>query len=337
MRANACRRTPGQTEKPASANPLETLHVRSRQRAPATERKFASPIACPAVRPDPRGIAIPAFVQSLHATTPIMNATLLPARAWNRRDLFLEITKREVSGRYSGAHLGIVWSFFNPLLMLSVYTLAFRDLLGMRWPNVDTRGEFSLMIFCGMIVHSLLVECLTGAPMCIVKNTNLVKKVVFPLAILPCVTVASALFHAVLSVLVLILFVLVTQHSLSPTILYLPLVYLPYAIFLCGVSWFMASLGVFMRDVAQISGVIGSMFMFLSPVFYPATSLKESYRGWIAYNPLTLIIEQTRGLVMFDQTPAWRALGVYTLIALAVMWFGYWWFQRTRDGFADVL
>ncbi len=251
--------------------------------------------------------------------------------------MFLEFTKREVSGRYSGSHLGLLWSFFNPLLMLGVYTLAFHEFLGMRWPHTDRRAEFSLMIFCGMIAHSLLAECLTRAPMCIVGNTNLVKKVVFPLAILPCVTVASALFHAVLSILVLALFVLVSQHALSATILYLPIVYVPYALLLCGISWFMASLGVFMRDIAQVSGVIAAVFMFLSPVFYPATSLKESYRGWLAYNPLTLVIEQTRDLVMFGRAPNWHALGVYTLAALVVMAFGYWWFQRTRDGFADVL
>lgn len=266
-----------------------------------------------------------------------MTSTLLLARAWNRRDLFLEFTKRSIVGRYSGAHLGVIWSFFNPLLMLAVYTLAFREFLGMRWPNADTRGEFSLMIFCGMIVHSLLVECLTNAPTCIVGNANLVKKVVFPLAILPCVTVASALFHAALSVLVLLLFVYATQHSLSATVLYLPLIFLPYSLLLCGISWFMASLGVFVRDVTQVAGVIATMFMFLSPVFYPATSLKESYRGVMAYNPLTLIIEQTRSLVMFGQPPAWQALAMYTLVALVVMAFGYWWFQRTRDGFADVL
>lgn len=266
-----------------------------------------------------------------------MASSLLVSRAWNRRELFLEFTKRAIAGRYSGAHLGVVWSFINPLLMLAVYTLAFREFLGMRWPNADTRGEFSLMIFCGMIVHSLLLECLISSPTCIVGNTNLVKKVVFPLAMLPVVTVASALFHAALSTLVLILFVFATQHTLSPTILYLPLVYLPYALFLCGLSWFLASLGVFVRDIVQISGVIGSMLMFLSPVFYPASSLRESYRGIIAYNPLTLIIEQTRSLVMFGQSPDWSSLGIYTLAALAVMTFGYWWFQRTRDGFADVL
>ena len=119
--------------------------------------------------------------------------------------------------------------------------------------------------------------------------------------------------------------------------LYLPLLYAPYVLLLCGVSWLMASLGVFIRDVTQVAGVISAMLMFLSPVFYPASSLKEPYRDWIALNPLTTMIEQTRQLVLFGQPPDWHALGLYTLAAVAVLLIGYAWFQRTRDGFADVL
>lgn len=261
----------------------------------------------------------------------------LSRRIWARRDVFWELTKRDVAARYSGSSLGLLWSFFNPLLMLAVYTLAFRVFLGMRWPNLNSGADFSLMIFCGMIVHSMLAECIMRAPTVIVSQSNLVKRVVFPLAILPCVMVASTLFTALLSILVLLIFVLVTQHTLHATLLYLPLLYAPYALLLCGVSWLMASLGVFIRDVTQVAGVISSLLMFLSPVFYPASNLKEPYRGWIALNPLTLMIEQTRQLVLFGQSPDWHALGIYSLAALAVMLFGYAWFQRTRDGFADVL
>jgi len=261
----------------------------------------------------------------------------LSRRVWARRDVFWELTKRDISGRYSGSFLGMLWSFFNPLLMLAVYTLAFRVFLGMRWPNMGSGADFSLMIFCGMIVHSLLAECITRAPGVIVSQSNLVKRVVFPLAILPCVMVASTLFNALLSVLVLLIFVLISQHTLHATVLYLPLLYAPYVLLLCGVSWFMASLGVFVRDVTQVAGVISSMLMFLSPVFYPASNLREPYRDWITLNPLTLMIEQTRQLVLFGKSPDWPALGVYTLVSVAVLLFGYIWFQRTRDGFADVL
>ena len=254
-----------------------------------------------------------------------------------RRDVFWELTKRDIAGRYSGSFFGLFWSFLNPLLMLAVYTLAFREFLGMRWPNLQSGADFSLMIFSGMIVHSLLAECIMRAPVSIVSQSNLVKRVVFPLAVLPCVTVASSVFNAVLSLLVLLLFVVLSQHALHVSVLYLPLIYAPYVLLLCGVSWLMASLGVFIRDITQIAGVITAMLMFLSPVFYPASNLHEPYRTWISYNPLTLIIEQTRQVVLFGQPPNWPALGWYTLAALAVLLFGYAWFQRTRNGFADVL
>jgi lipopolysaccharide transport system permease protein len=193
------------------------------------------------------------------------------------------------------------------------------------------------MIFSGMIVHSLLAECIARAPTSIVGNVNLVKRVVFPLAVLPCVIVASSLFNALLSMFVLLIFVLISRHSIPVSVLYLPILFAPFALLLCGVSWFMASLGVFVRDITQLAGILTTMLMFLSPVFYPASNLHEPYRTWLLYNPLTLIIEQTRQLVLFGQAPNWNALGIYTLAALAVMLLGYGWFHRTRDGFADVL
>ncbi|GLQ48041.1 transport permease protein [Dyella lipolytica] len=258
-------------------------------------------------------------------------------RVWIRRGVFWELIKRDIAGRYSGSFLGLLWSFLNPLLMLAVYTLAFREFLGMRWPDMATGADFSLMIFAGMIVHTLMAECIARAPTSIVGNVNLVKRVVFPVALLPCVTVVSALFNAGLSMSVLLLFVLVSHHSLSPNLLYLPFLFAPYALLLCGVSWLMASLGVFVRDIAQLAGIITTMLMFLSPVFYPASSLHEPYSTWLRYNPLTLIIEQTRGVVLFGRAPDWHALSLYTVIALAALLFGYGWFHRTQDGFADVL
>lgn len=258
-------------------------------------------------------------------------------RVWVRRDVFWELTKRDIAGRYSGSFLGLFWSFLNPLLMLGVYTLAFREFLGVRWPDMASGADFSLMIFAGMIVHSLMAECVARAPISIVANVNLVKRVVFPLAILPCVTLASSAFNALLSMIVLLLFVFISHHALPGTLVYLPFLFAPYALLLCGVSWFMASLGVFVRDITQVAGIITTILMFLSPVFYPASALHEPYRTWLLYNPLTLIIEQTRSVVLFGHAPDWHALAVYTTVAFGVLLFGYAWFRRTQDGFADVL
>lgn len=258
-------------------------------------------------------------------------------RVWIRRDVFWELTKRDIVGRYSGSFLGVLWSFLNPLLMLGVYTLAFREFLGMRWPDMASGADFSLMIFAGMIVHSLMAECVARAPTSIVANVNLVKRVVFPLAILPCVTLMSSAFSALLSMIVLLLFVFAAHHALPASLVYLPLLFAPYVLLLCGVSWFMASLGVFVRDITQVASIITAILMFMSPVFYPASTLHEPYRSWLRYNPLTLIIEQTRNIVLFGRAPDWHALALYTVPAVGVMVFGYAWFRRTQDGFADVL
>ena len=258
-------------------------------------------------------------------------------RFWARRQLFLELTRRDIELRYRGSFLGLLWSFFNPLLMLSVYTLAFREFLGLRWPHAHTGASFSLMIFCGMIVHAALSECILRGPGVIVSQSNLVKRVVFPLLMLPCVMVLSVLFNMFDSLLVLLLFVLLAQHGLHATVFYLPLVYFPFVLLLCAVAWFLAALGVFVRDVAQIGGVLSSILMFLSPVFYPASNLHGIFRHLIKFNPLTLMIEQTRQVVLFGHAPDWPALGIYLLLAMAICALGYAFFQRTRDGFADVL
>lgn len=261
----------------------------------------------------------------------------LMGRVWIRRNVFWELLKRDIAARYSGSFLGLFWSFFNPLLMLGVYTLAFREFLNARWPGMASSADFSLMIFSGMIVHSLMSECIMRGPGVIVSQSNLVKRVVFPLALLPCVTLASALFNTALSVCVLLAFVVLSGHSLHLTVLYLPIVFAPFVLLLAGVCWWMAALGVFVRDIAQIGGILSSILMFLSPVFYPASNLQEPYRSWLDANPLTLIIEQTRAVVLFGHQPDWISLGIYTGVAFVVMLFGFGWFQRTRDGFADVL
>jgi len=257
---------------------------------------------------------------------------------WRRKmELLLVLTQREVLGRYRGSMFGVLWSFFNPLLMLVVYTVAFRDFLHMQWPGLESRSEFTLMVFSGMIVHGLFAEVLARAPTVILGNANFVKKLVFPLEVLPGVSVLSSVFHAVLSILVLIGFVAVAHGALPLGTLWLPLIIGPFVLFLLGVGWALAALGVYVRDISQLASVLTSVFLFLSPVVYPASQLSEPYRQWIAWNPLTLIIEQTRAVMIFDATPDFAALGIYTLFALTTMLLGFAMFQKTRGGFADVL
>lgn len=254
------------------------------------------------------------------------------------RELIKVSAKREVLGRYRGSVLGILWSFFNPLFMLSVYTFVFSEILKARW-NVgsDSKTEFALILFSGLIIFNFFSECINRAPSLILSNVSYVKKVMFPLEILPAVTLFSSLFHALISLCVWLLAYLAFFDAPPVTALYLPLIVLPFMFFILGLSWMLASLGVYLRDVSQFIGIITTALMFLSPIFYPATALPEAYRHFLYYNPLTPVIEQTRDVLFWGKSPDFSMLGVYWLISVTVACMGFAWFQKTRKGFADVL
>lgn len=264
---------------------------------------------------------------------------LAPAAAlWLRRGLLLDLTRRDVVGRYKGSVMGLLWSFFTPILMLAIYTFVFSVVFKARWgEGSDSRVDFAINLFVGMIVHGLFAECVNRAPTLILHNVNYVKKVVFPLEVLPAVSLGGALFHSGISLAVLLVFFAAVHGFVYWTVLLLPLVLLPLALMTLGLAWLLASLGVFLRDIAQITGLFTTVLMFLSPVFYPASALPEPYRMLLYANPLTFIIEQARGVLVAGQPPAWGALALATAAGLLVAVLGYAWFQRTRRGFADVL
>ena len=257
---------------------------------------------------------------------------------WRNRSLAVQMIVRDVVGRYRGSLGGLLWSLFNPVLMLLVYTFVFSLVFSMRWAGgPDSTGDFALMVFSGMIVHSLFAECITRAPSIVLVNANLVKKVVFPLEVLPWIVLGSALFHSVVSVGVLLAFIIVVQHSISWTVLLFPLILVPFALLTLGVCWWLASIGVYVRDIGQITGLIATVLLFMSPVFYPIAALPPFYQKLLHFNPLTFVIEQAREVLILGRSPAWSYLALYALAALIIAWIGLWWFQRTRKGFADVL
>jgi lipopolysaccharide transport system permease protein len=188
-----------------------------------------------------------------------------------------------------------------------------------------------------MIVHSLFAETLTRAPTLIMNNVSYVKKIVFPLEILPVISMGVALFHAVVSVLVLLLAFLVTHGYLQWTALFLPVVLLPLVILAVGLAWILASLGVYLRDIAHPVGLLMTILLFASPVFYPVTALPTAIQPWLMLNPLTFILEQARSVLVYGQFPSWSGLALYGVISVVFAWSGYAWFQKTRKGFANVL
>ena len=263
----------------------------------------------------------------------------MAASFWRHRELTATLARREVVGRYRGSLVGIAWSFFNPLLMLAVYTFVFSIVFKARW-GVDLEqgsGGFAVILFVGIIVHSILAECLNKAPALVLGNTNYVKRVIFPLEVLPWVTLASALFHAAISTVVLLVVRALLVQSIPWTTVLFPLVLAPYALLLLGLTSLLAALGVYVRDIAQLMGILTAALMFLAPIFYPITAIPEPYRWMLYLNPVTWVVEQSRNVLIAGVVPDWAGFGWYSLAALVVAWFGFWCFQRSRAGFADVL
>ena len=258
---------------------------------------------------------------------------------WRNRYLVIKSIQREVLGRYRGSFLGVFWSFFQPLFMLSVYTFVFSVVFKARWPSSQSgsRVEFALMLFAGLMVFTVFADCVNRAPGLILSNTSYVKKVVYPLEILPWVTLGGAVFHFAVSFLVWLLAYLIFFGLPPLSILSFPVVLIPLNLLTVGLSWFLASLGVYLRDVAQLVGIVTTALLFLSPVFYSISSVPDNFRFIMLLNPLTPIIEQARA-ALFGEKP----LSITTLLycyaySCSVACLGFAWFQKTRKGFADVL
>jgi len=269
-----------------------------------------------------------------HPTTPHALCNAL----WQNRNLMHALVKREIIGRYRGSFMGLLWSLFNPILMLTVYTFMFSVVFKSRWNGgSDSKAEFALVLFAGMIVFNIFAESITRAPSCIFNNANYVKKVIFLLEILPCVALGSSLFHAAISLAVWLAAYILTFGTLQPTALLLPLILLPVILISMGASWILAALGVYLRDIAQVVGILITALMFLSPIFYPVSALPDAYRPLMLLNPLTPGIEQTRDILFWGHLPEWPMYCLSLIIGLVLTWIGFAGFQKMRKGFADVL
>ena len=256
-------------------------------------------------------------------------------RNWH---LVTSLAKREIAGRYRGSFLGILWSFLHPLLMLGVYTFVFGVVLKTKWTEEGgSTAQFALVLFCGMMMFSLFAECVNRAPSLVLSNLNYVKRVVFPLEILVWVALATGLFHLLISFLVWIAVYLAVVGVPKPTILLFPLVVIPVAFLTLGASWLLASLGVYLRDSMQIVGVLTAAMMFLSPIFYPTSALPAEFRWILNVNPLSLGIEYTRDVLIHGRIPSAAGFAAYTGMSAVIAWSGFAWFQKTREGFADVV
>lgn len=254
------------------------------------------------------------------------------------RELLFQLTKREIATRYKGSHLGLIWFIAQPLLMLVVYTFVFSVVFKARWGATEASNlEYSLILFSGITTYNLFSDIISRAPNLITSNTNYVKKVVFPLELLPVVTLLSSLFFSAISYIILLVFIFIMNGSLNWTTVMLPIIILPLCFLSLGLSWIISSLGVFFRDISHLVGVLLTALMFLSPVFYPVTSVPENMRFIYSFNPLSYVIEEVRNILLVGTFPDIGQTMLGLLISIIILIIGYRWFVKTKRGFSDVL
>ncbi|MDI1249075.1 MAG: ABC transporter permease [Lacunisphaera sp.] len=257
---------------------------------------------------------------------------------WAHRELLWQFTLRNVEVRHKGSHLGLVWSFLNPLLMLGLYVLVFGYIFGGRFgvlPN-ETRTDYALGIFLGLTLFHFLAEVLGLAPTLIVGNPNFVKKVVFPLEILPAASVGGALFHMLISLSLVLVSLLVFGQRLPLTILWLPVIIVPVILIGLGLSWLLSALGVFFRDIGQVVQFVSTSLMWASGVFFSAAKYPDAW-VWLRWNPLLLAIDLTRDAALWARPLNYHHLGYLYLCGFLACFLGHLAFRRMKPAFADVL
>lgn len=273
-------------------------------------------------------------VPSLFATP----ATILRSMVVNRT-ILRQLVRRDIHSRYRKSALGMVWTILTPLLTFAVYAYVFSAVLKIRFPSriADVEHNYGIVLFSGLMLHFFVTEVLTRSPTLIIENVNFVKKVVFPLETLSVVATGSAVVTLGFNFVVLLLAILFFEGTLPVTVLLVPIVWLPYIAIVLGISWFLSSIGVYLRDVSHLVGIVSTIMLFGSPILFPVETLPENLQTLIWLNPLSIPVEATRDLVLWGIQPPLEALAIYTAAAVAVAWLGAYWFQCTKRGFADVL
>ena len=268
---------------------------------------------------------------------------LSPFAMWHslldNRQLIMRMARRDIVARYRGSFGGMLWTVVTPVIMLLVYTFVFSVVFKARW-GVDedqSRSQFAIVLFAGLLMHGLLAEVLNAATGVVAANANYVKKVVFPLEVLPVIQLSVSLFQCFIGIGVLLLASMLFNASIPATAPLIILVLVPLSLLTLGLAWFLAALGVYVRDVTQITQVVTTILLFVSPVFFPVSAIPEAFQAPIRWNPLTFLIEQAREVLVWGNLPDFGGLFAYTVGALLLAWLGYAWFQATRKGFADVL
>lgn len=255
-----------------------------------------------------------------------------------QRSLLFQLWARDYAARYKGGMLGVFWAVLNPLMMLALYSFVFVVVFKMRWQSgPDVSGNFVILLFTGLIVHAVFADFITRAPTLITSQAVYVKKVIFPLEFLPLLPLSGALINFTVALGLVVALILIMQGFVPPTIVFVPIIMAPYVLITIGITYFVSSIGVYIRDLSQFVGIWATIALFASPVLYPMENVPAAYRPVLYSNPLTFPVEQLRQVAVIGSAPDWLGLCVYSAVAIFVFALGLTWFQKIRSGFADVL
>jgi len=268
-----------------------------------------------------------------------LNPALPFISLWKCRDLLFQFIKRNILVFYKGTTLGVVWIIITPAAMLLVYTFVFSVIFKTHWGSEfgDSKFAFAMIMFCGLTLFNIFSESAMTSLISISNTPSYVKKVVFPLEILPVASVLSAVFLGTIWFIFLLVGTVTVMHKMSLSFICLPLLVANLFLLCCGVGWFVASLGVYLRDLAHILRIGLQMLCFATPVFYNLEMVPEKFRSLLLLNPLTVIIQTARQVLFYGQWPDWNALGLNFLFAVLIFQAGYTWFMRSKRWFADVV
>ncbi|MEG2803316.1 ABC transporter permease [Stenotrophomonas sp.] len=256
-----------------------------------------------------------------------------------RLELMLSLTGRDIQKKYKDSMLGALWGVLVPLIMLAIYTVIFSTIFSAKWKGIEvhTKVDYAVLLFIGLIVYNFFAESITRAPTAVLSNPNLVKKVVFPLEVLPPVVVLSSLYNAGVATIALGAFLAFSSFGFHWQMILLPVLVVPLFLLTMGVTYLFASLGVFFRDVDQLAGLMARILQYLTPVLYPSIIFPDAIGKWMRLSPLAVYVEQIRALIVSGTLPEWGSYAWAVACSVLIFFFGYWWFQRTRRAFADVV
>src|SRR5215216_4268203 len=254
-----------------------------------------------------------------------------------RAELIISFARRELLGRYKGSFLGIAWAVLTPVVMIAIFTFIFAGIFGARFGVSNSHWDYALYLFCGLLPWTIFQESVQQSANTIITHANLVKRVVFPLETLPAAQVFAALGNQLFATIALLIATIIVRQHLDVTVLWFPVLLIPQLLFALGAAWLIGSLGVFLRDITQGVTLLLMAWMYLTPIIYPESIVPERFRPFININPFTPLVRSYRRIFLEASAPDWRGLAYFAVFALVVFLFGYWWFARTRKGFADVV